>query len=78
MKTCWIFALGNTLIVANAQSSYPDCASGILAGNQVCNATLSPAKRAAALVAEMTNDEKLENIVRYAHHLPPSETTLDA
>jgi hypothetical protein len=45
---------------------YPDCAQGPLAKNLVCDASLSPPERAAALVAAMTSDEKLQNLVRYA------------
>lgn len=42
---------------------YPDCASGPLANNSVCNMELDPAARAAGLVAAMTIDEKLKNLV---------------
>ncbi|KAL2134923.1 hypothetical protein VTI74DRAFT_10415 [Chaetomium olivicolor] len=42
---------------------YPDCINGPLAKNKVCDRTLSPAQRAAALVAAMTNEEKLQNLV---------------
>lgn len=44
---------------------YPDCTSGPLAENKVCDRTLPPAERAAALVAALTNEEKLQNLVRY-------------
>jgi len=50
--------------IANAQNQrYPDCINGLLARNDVCNTALSPPERAAALVAAMTIDEKLQNIV---------------
>ncbi|KAK3367580.1 glycoside hydrolase superfamily [Podospora didyma] len=56
-----------TATMASAQGSlgtpFPNCASGLLAKNQVCNVTLSPPERAAALVAALTNDEKLQNII---------------
>ncbi|KAI1360343.1 glycoside hydrolase superfamily [Xylaria arbuscula] len=40
---------------------FPNCQSGALASNQVCNATLDPWSRAAALVAAMTTAEKISN-----------------
>jgi beta-D-xylosidase 4 len=43
----------------------PDCVNGPLATNKVCDATAEPEERAAALVAAMTSDEKLHNLVRY-------------
>ncbi|KAK4463728.1 glycoside hydrolase superfamily [Cladorrhinum samala] len=49
---------------------YPDCANGLLAGNQVCNATLSPPERAAALVAALTINEKLGNLVSKSKGAP--------
>jgi xylan 1,4-beta-xylosidase len=48
-----------------AFQSYPDCKNGLLAKNKVCDVTLSPPERAAALVAALTNEEKLDNIIRY-------------
>ncbi|EAQ87168.1 hypothetical protein CHGG_03787 [Chaetomium globosum CBS 148.51] len=42
---------------------YPDCTSGPLAENKVCDRSLPPAERAAALVAALTNEEKLQNLV---------------
>ncbi|KAJ2986194.1 hypothetical protein NUW58_g5145 [Xylaria curta] len=40
---------------------FPNCQSGPLASNQVCNATLDPWSRAAALVAVLTTSEKISN-----------------
>ncbi|KAI1472379.1 glycoside hydrolase family 3 protein [Daldinia caldariorum] len=40
---------------------FPNCQSGPLASNQVCNTTLDPWSRAAALVAQFTHDEKISN-----------------
>ncbi|SPO02550.1 related to xylan 1,4-beta-xylosidase [Cephalotrichum gorgonifer] len=45
---------------------FPDCESGPLAENGVCDVTASPAERAAALVEAMTIDEKLANLVNTA------------
>lgn len=42
---------------------YPNCVDDLLSTNQVCNTTLSPPERAAALVAALTPEEKLQNIV---------------
>jgi hypothetical protein len=44
--------------------AYPDCRNELLAKNKVCDTSLSPVDRAAALVAAMNFDEKLQNIVR--------------
>ena len=45
--------------------TYPDCTNGPLAKNKVCDRSLPPAQRAAALVDALTNEEKLQNLVRY-------------
>ncbi|KAK0710505.1 glycoside hydrolase superfamily [Apiosordaria backusii] len=42
---------------------YPNCVDDLLSSNQVCNTTLSPPERAAALVAALTPEEKLQNII---------------
>jgi len=42
----------------------PNCASGPLKLNKVCDITASPRERAVALVAAMQTSEKLANIVR--------------
>ncbi|CAK7213677.1 hypothetical protein SEUCBS140593_001926 [Sporothrix eucalyptigena] len=43
--------------------SYPDCTAGPLKGNLVCNNSASPLDRATALVAAMSNTDKLNNLV---------------
>ncbi|KAK4446092.1 glycosyl hydrolase family 3 N-terminal domain-containing protein [Podospora aff. communis PSN243] len=53
-----------------AFQSYPDCKNGLLAKNKVCDVTLSPPERAAALVAAMTNEEKLQNIISKSKGAP--------
>ncbi|KAH7110551.1 glycoside hydrolase superfamily, partial [Dendryphion nanum] len=50
------FAMGNR---------YPNCDSGPLRDNRVCDVGLDPARRAAALVAAMNITEKLTNLVEY-------------
>lgn len=65
MKPVLFYGLGAVVASADALQTYPDCNNGLLAQNKVCDSTLSPAQRAAALVAAMTNDEKLQNLVRY-------------
>ncbi|CAE7212990.1 hypothetical protein PTNB73_08849 [Pyrenophora teres f. teres] len=59
--------LGLMLLGASlAPSAYaigPDCKNGPLKSNAICDVTASPAKRAAALVAAMQTQEKLENLV---------------
>ncbi|KAL1902416.1 hypothetical protein Sste5346_001396 [Sporothrix stenoceras] len=42
---------------------YPDCVSGPLKGNLVCNTSMSAVDRATALVAAMSNSDKLNNLV---------------
>ncbi|KAF2738056.1 beta-xylosidase [Polyplosphaeria fusca] len=42
----------------------PDCSSGPLKSNKICDTTADPAARAAALVAAMQQQEKLDNLVR--------------
>jgi beta-D-xylosidase 4 len=67
MRASWISGCG-LLAIAQALDlpfqTYPDCQHGPLAQNKVCDSTLSPADRAAALVAALTNEEKLQNLVR--------------
>jgi len=44
--------------------TYPDCTKPPLSEIKVCDRTLSDAERAAALVAALTDEEKLQNLVR--------------
>ncbi|KAK2785047.1 hypothetical protein FQN52_008769 [Onygenales sp. PD_12] len=46
--------------------TFPDCANGPLASNTVCDRDASPSERAAALVAALNSDEKVQNLVRSA------------
>jgi beta-D-xylosidase 4 len=43
----------------------PDCIDGPLKSNKICDASIDPSERAAALVAAMSQQEKLANLVRY-------------
>ncbi|WDK19699.1 glycosyl hydrolase family 3 N terminal domain-containing protein [Colletotrichum graminicola] len=54
----------------NAVNSFPDCSRDPLCSNDVCDETLSPKERAAALVAELTIWEKLDNLVNEAPGVP--------
>lgn len=47
---------------------YPDCTNGPLKSNLVCDTSAAPAARASALVAAMSNSDKLANLVKY---IPP-------
>ncbi|KAF9890606.1 hypothetical protein FE257_005737 [Aspergillus nanangensis] len=47
--------------LGNAANPFPDCDTGPLAKNAVCDATLDPTARARALVAAMTLEEKINN-----------------
>ncbi|KAK3312123.1 glycoside hydrolase family 3 protein [Apodospora peruviana] len=48
---------------ANAGVKYPECKSGPLKSNVVCDTKASPEARASALVAAMSNSDKLANLV---------------
>ncbi|MBE3049411.1 hypothetical protein IMZ48_44315, partial [Candidatus Bathyarchaeota archaeon] len=48
------------------RTTFPDCVDGLLASNTVCDQNASPGERASALVAELTIEEKLANLMRYA------------
>ncbi|KAF3011532.1 hypothetical protein E8E14_009984 [Neopestalotiopsis sp. 37M] len=49
---------------------FPDCTRDPLCSNAVCDTSLSPQERAAALVADLTIDEKLTNLVEEAPGVP--------
>ena len=57
-----IFALS---LLSSARAIGPDCISGPLASNKICDKNASPPERAAALVAAMEDQEKLDNLMRY-------------
>jgi hypothetical protein len=52
-------------LVSTAQAIGPDCANGPLKSNKICDVKASPSDRAAALVAAMQTQEKLDNLMRY-------------
>ncbi|EWG50725.1 hypothetical protein FVEG_09861 [Fusarium verticillioides 7600] len=58
--------------LAEAATPYtlPDCTKGPLSKNGICDTSLSPAKRAAALVAALTPEEKVGNLVSNATGAP--------
>lgn len=49
---------------------FPDCTRDPLCSNAVCDTSLSPQERASALVANLTIDEKLANLVEEAPGVP--------
>jgi beta-D-xylosidase 4 len=53
-------------LVSTSYAIGPDCTNGPLSTNAICDVNASPSKRAAALVAAMETQEKLDNLVRYA------------
>lgn len=57
-------SLLNGLATAATPYILPDCTKGPLSKNGICDTSLSPAKRAAALVAALTPEEKVGNLVR--------------
>ncbi|KAK2137908.1 glycoside hydrolase superfamily [Fusarium oxysporum II5] len=56
-------SLLNGLATAATPYILPDCTKGPLSKNGICDTSLSPAKRAAALVAALTPEEKVGNLV---------------
>ena len=73
MKSAMVFALGAAQLAASqnmAFQSYPDCKTGLLATNGVCDTKLSPPERAKALVSAMNVQEKLQNLMRYVSPSP--------
>ncbi|KAG5794866.1 hypothetical protein H9Q69_006097 [Fusarium xylarioides] len=58
--------------LAEAATPYtlPDCTKGPLSKNGICDTSLSPAKRAAALVVALTPEEKVGNLVSNATGAP--------
>jgi hypothetical protein len=57
--------LGLMVSRAHGISEFPDCVNGPLASNKVCDPSVPAAERAAALVAAMTLQEKMVNLVEY-------------
>lgn len=53
-----------------AVSNFPDCTRDPLCSNNVCDESISAQERAAALVAELTIWEKLDNLVNEAPGVP--------
>ncbi|KAK8132637.1 hypothetical protein PG999_000810 [Apiospora kogelbergensis] len=58
-----LILIGAIILLAASASArdFPNCKSGPLSTNKVCDATLSPWARASALVAEFTVQEKIAN-----------------
>lgn len=67
MRTLYAEVLWTGLLLAGPQLAdatiYPDCTKGPMAKTLVCDATASPADRAAALVKAMNISERLVNLV---------------
>ena len=61
-----LLLLGSAVSVLAANACPPsDCGKAPLKNNKVCDRSLTPTERAAALVAAMTQSEKMANLVRY-------------
>jgi len=63
MKLLLILGSAASVLAANACPP-SDCSKAPLKNNKVCDTSLSPTDRAAALVAAMTQSEKIVNLVR--------------
>ncbi|KAI8632862.1 glycoside hydrolase superfamily [Xylariaceae sp. FL1651] len=60
--TCRSFIVAVALLALSVFArDFPNCQSGLLAPNQVCNTTLDPWSRATALVVAFTTNEKISN-----------------
>ncbi|KAJ3041926.1 hypothetical protein HDV00_008435 [Rhizophlyctis rosea] len=71
MKVLWLLALSSAVGAMDLPFQfYPDCEKGLLASNNVCDRSLPPAVRAAALVAAMNTTEKLQNLVSKSQGAP--------
>jgi len=69
-----LLVLGSAASVLAANACPPsDCSKAPLKNNKVCDTSLSPTARAAALVAAMTQSEKIVNLVRQVS-LPDCQT----
>jgi len=69
-----LFGFAITLAsLARSREIFPDCVKGPLANNTVCDPKAKPSERAAALVAAMTIEEKLVNLVEYVFSTSCSE-----
>lgn len=55
-------------ITSAAAAIGPDCANGPLKSNRICDVNAAPAERAAALVAAMQTQEKLDNLMRCVYN----------
>lgn len=71
MKAQLTVILGSVVTAVLAANACPpsDCNKAPLKNNKVCDRSLTPTERAAALVAAMTRDEKILNLVRYAKNM---------
>ncbi|KAF2266121.1 beta-xylosidase [Lojkania enalia] len=66
---CYLLAASAALLLAKSAQgvlTYPNCSDPPLQENKICNMRATPADRAAALVAAMTIDEKLVNLVDHS------------
>jgi xylan 1,4-beta-xylosidase len=64
ISTAILLLVVASLRPARGGIKYPDCASGPLRSNLVCNTSATPEARAQALVAAMSNSEKLANMIK--------------
>jgi beta-D-xylosidase 4 len=64
LLSAFAISLGALVVPARGGVTYPNCASGPLKSNLVCDTSAAPEARAAALVAAMNNNEKLANLIK--------------
>lgn len=70
MKRIEVYDIINPILDEKAPGNFPDCTRDPLCSNDVCDESLSDKQRAAALVAELTIWEKLDNLVNEAPGIP--------
>lgn len=61
-STSSILLLGAALL-PTTYAIGPDCVNGPLKDNKICDVNATPTERAAALVAAMETEEKLDNLM---------------
>jgi beta-D-xylosidase 4 len=74
MRSLSALVLLGASLVSTVQAIGPDCANGPLKSNKICDVKASPSERAAALVAAMQTQEKLDNLMRYDMSLENEES----
>jgi beta-D-xylosidase 4 len=57
-------SVGALVVPVKGGLKYPDCVNGPLKTSVVCDTSAAPEARASAVVAAMSNSEKLANLIK--------------